>query len=297
MTLPAQATDRKRSLLYAGMAVLIWSTVATAFKLGLRELHYAQLIFIASGISLLIFAIYLLAARQFGLVFRSTRREWLQSAALGFLNPFAYYLIIFKSYSLLPAQLAQPLNMIWPLVLALLSVPLLKQAITWKQFVSLGICFFGIVILSSQGSLDGFQNTNLFGVILAIGSSFFWALYWILNVRDHRPEAVKLFQSFLFGFCYLLITLPFFSDFNFSPGISLWAALYIGFFEVGITYLIWMKAMHLSDNNALTGSLIYIAPFLSLILISTVIGETIHATTFIGLTLIASSILYTQLHR
>ncbi|HPT31891.1 MAG TPA: DMT family transporter, partial [Prolixibacteraceae bacterium] len=123
----------------------------------------------------------------------------------------------------------------------------------------------------------------------------FWALYWILNVKDHRPEAIKLFQSFLFGFIYLLATLPFFSGFSFSWGISLWAALYIGFFEVGITYLIWMRAMHLSDNNALTGSLIYIAPFISLILISTVIDETIHFTTFLGLTLIASAILYVQL--
>ncbi|HNX78642.1 MAG TPA: DMT family transporter [Prolixibacteraceae bacterium] len=289
------AADRKKSFLFAGVAVLIWSTVATAFKLGLRELHYAQLIFIASGVSLLIFTVYLVFTGQLQQVFRSTFREWLWSATLGFLNPFAYYLIIFKSYSLLPAQIAQPLNMIWPLVLALLSVPLLKQSISWKQFASLGVCFLGIVILSSQGSLSGYRNTSFPGVLLAVGSSFFWALYWILNVKDHRPEAIKLFQSFLFGFIYLLATLPFFSGFSFSWGISLWAALYIGFFEVGITYLIWMRAMHLSDNNALTGSLIYIAPFISLILISTVIGETIHFTTFLGLTLIASAILYVQL--
>jgi len=289
------AADRKKSFLFAGVAVLIWSTVATAFKLGLRELHYAQLIFIASGVSLLIFTVYLVFTGQLQQVFRSTFREWLWSATLGFLNPFAYYLIIFKSYSLLPAQIAQPLNMIWPLVLALLSVPLLKQSISWKQFASLGVCFLGIVILSSQGSLSGYRNTSFPGVLLAVGSSFFWALYWILNVKDHRPEAIKLFQSFLFGFIYLLATLPFFSGFSFSWGISLWAALYIGFFEVGITYLIWMRAMHLSDNNALTGSLIYIAPFISLILISTVIDETIHFTTFLGLTLIASAILYVQL--
>jgi len=289
------AADRKKSFLFAGIAVLIWSTVATAFKLGLRELHYAQLIFIASGVSLLIFTVYLVFTGQLQQVFRSTFREWLWSATLGFLNPFAYYLIIFKSYSLLPAQIAQPLNMIWPLVLALLSVPLLKQSISWKQFASLGVCFLGIVILSSQGSLSGYRNTSFTGVLLAVGSSLFWALYWILNVKDRRPEAVKLFQSFLFGFVFLLATLPFFSGFSFSWGISLWAAIYIGFFEVGITYLIWMRAMHLSDNNALTGSLIYIAPFISLILISTIIGETIHFTTFVGLTLIASAILYTQL--
>jgi len=292
-----RVTDRRKSLLYAGAAVLIWSTVATAFKLGLRELHYAQLIFIASGVSLLIFTTYLFAIQQFGLIFKVTFGELLRSAGIGFLNPFAYYLIVFKSYSLLPAQLAQPLNMIWPLVLALLSVPMLKQKITWKQFMSLGICIVGIVVLASQGSLQGFKNTNFFGVMLALVSSVFWALYWILNVKDNRSEAVKLFYNFLFGFIYLLIVLPFISDFSFRFGISMWSAVYIGFFEVGITYLIWMKAMHLSDNNALTGSLIYIAPFLSLIFISTIIGETIHLSTVIGLVLIASAILYQQLHK
>lgn len=295
MGTPLRVTDRRKSLLYAGAAVLIWSTVATAFKLGLRELHFTMLIFIASGVSTLIFLLYLLFNRQLGLVLHSNRKDLLRSAGLGLLNPFAYYLIIFKAYSLLPAQLAQPLNMIWPLVLAMLSVPMLKQTITWKQFLSLGICLVGILILSSQGSLSGFRNTNFSGVMLALSSSLFWAFYWILNVRDHRPEAVKLFLNFLFGFLYLLLLVPLTSGFHFSTGISLWAAIYIGCFEVGITYLIWMKALHYSDNNAVTGSLIYIAPFLSLILISTIIGETIHLTTVLGLILIASAILYQQI--
>jgi drug/metabolite transporter (DMT)-like permease len=290
-------TDRKKSLQYAVTAVIIWSTVATAFKLGLRELDYAQLIFIASGVSLLFLFFYLIVTQQFKIVFQSTSRDLLGSAIIGFLNPFAYYLIIFKAYTLLPAQLAQPLNMIWPVTLSLLSVPLLKQSISWRQFLALGICFIGIIILSSQGSISGFRNTNLLGVILALGSSVFWSLYWILNVKDHRPEAVKLFYNFLFGFIYLLIVIPFISDFRFPFGTSLWAAIYVGFFEVGITYLIWMKAMQLSDNNAVTGSLIYIAPFLSLIFISAVLGEQIHLTTIAGLILLASGILYQQFRK
>ncbi len=187
--------------------------------------------------------------------------------------------------------------MIWPVTLALLSVPLLKQQISWRQFLALGISFAGIVVLSSQGSLSGFRNTSLAGVLLAVGSSIFWALYWIFNVRDHRPEAVKLFLNFLFGFLYLLIVLPLVSDFNFPSGTALGAALYTGLFEVGITYLLWMKAMQLSNNNAVTGSLIFAAPFLSLLLISSVLGEKIHATTIAGLILIISGIVYQQIRK
>lgn len=284
----------KKSLIYALSAVLIWSTVATAFKLGLRELHFSQLIFIAAGVSAVFLFLYIWGTGKFHLLRQTSRRDLLHSAITGALNPFGYYLILFKAYSLLPAQLAQPLNMVWPITLALLSVPMLGQKIGWKHFLALGICFAGIIVLSSQGGLSGFRETSLFGVFLAVGSSLFWALYWILNVRDKRDEAVKLFMSFVFGFIYLLILLPFVSGFSFPGGTSLWAALYVGLFEVGITYLLWMKAMQLSTNNARTGSLIYIAPFISLIFISLILKEKIHLTTIAGLILIISGIIWQQ---
>ncbi|NLX29939.1 MAG: DMT family transporter [Bacteroidales bacterium] len=283
-----------QSLAYAGMSVLIWSTVATAFKLALRAMDPVQLIFIAAGVSTLFLLLYLVATGQIRYLAGTTARDLLHSAAVGLLNPFGYYLILFQAYSLLPAQLAQPLNMVWPITLAFLSVPLLKQKISRKQFLALGISFMGIVVLSSQGSLSGFRNTSLTGVLLAVGSSFLWALYWILNVRDHRPEAVKLFWNFLFGFLFLLMVMPLLSSFTFPLGTPLWAALYTGLFEVGITYLLWMKAMQLSSNNAVTGSLIFAAPFLSLLFISTIVGEKIHATTLAGLALIVGGIVWQQ---
>ncbi len=289
--------EEAKSLGYASAAVLIWSTVATAFKLALREMSPEQVIFIASGVSLLFFMVYLAFNGQYKLLFQVTGKELRWSALTGALNPFAYYLILFKAYSLLPAQLAQPLNMIWPFTLALLSVPMLKQKITGKQFAALGVSFAGIVILTSQGSFDGFKSTSFPGIFLALGSSVFWALYWILNVKDHRPEAIKLFFSFLFGFLYLLLYLALWGKFKFPASLSLWASIYTGLFEAGITYLLWMKAMQLSRNNAVTGSLVYITPFISLLIISGVLGEKILGTTVAGLVLIVSGILVQQINR
>lgn len=282
------------SLIYAGIAVLIWSTVATAFKIGLRELHYAQLIFIAAGVSTLFLLFYLLATNQLRQLRFTSRKDFFRSALTGAVNPFGYYLILFKAYSLLPAQLAQPLNMIWPITLSLLSIPLLGHKIGYRHFMAMGVSFAGIVVISSQGGISGFRETNLFGVVLAVGSSIFWALYWILNVRDHRGEAVKLFWSFLFGFIYLMGALPFLSGFRFPAGQSLMAAVYVGLFEVGITYIIWMKAMQLTTNNARTSSLTFVSPFLSLIFISAILGEKIHATTIAGLVLIITGIVWQQ---
>ncbi|HKI90513.1 MAG TPA: DMT family transporter [Draconibacterium sp.] len=163
--------SNKKAYLFAATAVFFWSTVATAFKLALREYDFIQLIFYISGVTILLLFVFLVAQRKIKLVFKQTRRQWLISISMGALNPLLYYLVLFKAYSLLPAQIAQPLNMVWPIVLALLSVPFLNQKIGWISIVALFISFTGVIFISSQGGIDGFKNVNVSGVLLALASS------------------------------------------------------------------------------------------------------------------------------
>jgi len=286
--------QQSKAYLYALCAVLLWSTVATAFKLGLKILSPLYLILTASAVSLLIFLIIVLVQGKVREVFSVSLSGLGKSALLGALNPFAYYLILFQAYSLLPAQVAQPLNMIWPITLALLSAPLLKQKITFRNIAAIFISFIGVIFISSQGSLSGMANTNLTGALLAVGSSLIWSLFWILSVMDKRDEVVKLFWNFVFGFLYLLITALVFTDFHFPDPKGIPAAVYIGMFELGITFILWTKALHLSENNAKTGNLTFLSPFLSLIFIHFILGETIFVTTFIGLAFIISGIWFQQ---
>ena len=132
---------------------------------------------------------------------------------------------------------------------------------------------------------------------MAVGSSFGWALYWIYNVRDKRHQVVKLFTNFLFGLLYLIPVVFLFSDFRLHIGPGFYALIYIGFFEAGITYLLWMKAMELSISNAKIGNLVFLAPFVSLIFIHFILKENIYITTFIGLVFIIGGILVQQLDK
>jgi drug/metabolite transporter (DMT)-like permease len=279
-----------KAYFFALASVILWSTVATAFKLGLQKLTPIYLILSASAVSLLCFFLIIAAQRKLRGLFNVSWTDLGKSAVLGALNPFGYYLILFEAYSLLPAQVAQPLNMVWPITLALLSAPLLKQKITAQNIAAILISFVGVIFISSQGSLSGMTNTNATGVFLAVGSSIIWALFWILSVMDKRDELIKLFWNFAFGFLYLFIAALIFTDFHIPEPISLPAAIYIGLFELGITYILWMKAMQLSENNAKTGNLIFLSPFLSLLFIHFILGERIFYTTFIGLAFIISGI-------
>ena len=77
---------------------------------------------------------------------------------------------------------------------------------------------------------------------------------------------------------------------HFTPlGIGL--AVYSGAFEMGITFLLWIKAMKLSQSNDRISNLVYIAPFISLIFIHFLVGEKIFVTSVIGLSLIVLGII------
>jgi drug/metabolite transporter (DMT)-like permease len=282
----------KQSYIFAGFAVLFWSTIPTVFKIGLGELDVLTMLTIATFTSTVVLFLLLIGTKKIELLRKTTVKDLLVSGLLGLINPFIYYIILLKAYKLLPAQVAQPLNMIWPIILVFLSVPILKQKIPAKSFVALLISFAGVYIISSQGNPFHTGKSNTVGVLLASGSSIFWALYFILNVKDKRDESVKLFTNFLFASVYLLISALIFG--NNSLPISLMgagASVYVGIFEMGLTFFFWLKALQLAPTSDKVSNLVYIAPFLSLIFVHFIIKETVYYTTPAGLLLIVSGIL------
>ncbi|MCF8361963.1 MAG: DMT family transporter [Prolixibacteraceae bacterium] len=287
-------SKNQRAVIYALITVLFWSTVATAFKIGLRSLYPAQLIFVGSIVTVIILAGIIVSTNKRTLLKQLKPKDYLYLALLGALNPFLYYIVLFEAYSLLPAQVAQPLNMVWPIVLVLLSVPLLKQKIGWKSFAALFISFAGVVLIASQGKAFTLHNSDNTGIALALGSSVIWSLYWIFSIRNKNDQLITLLVSFSFGTLFLLVYILITGQIHFEWGTSMIAAIYIGVFEIGISFILWMKALSLTSNSARVANLVYIAPFLSLFFIHSILGEKIHLTTIIGIIFIVSGILFQQ---
>src|SRR5690606_9211070 len=130
----------RRATVLALAAVLCWSTVASAFKLSLQYLSPLQLVTIASVVSSLFMFGVICWQRRLPELRTSWRANYTWYLALGFCNPFLYYLVLFNAYALLPAQQALPLNYTWGVVLALLSVPLLKQKLRRQDLLAGLVC-------------------------------------------------------------------------------------------------------------------------------------------------------------
>ena len=262
-------------------AVLLWSTVASAFKLSLRYMSPLQLLFYASLTSLVLFGI--LYAGEC-----TPRRENLRSAYLGLINPLLYYTVLFSAYDRLPAQEAQALNYTWPLMLVLLSIPLLGKRPSARTVLGLFLGFLGAIVVATKGDVAGLNFTDPLGVALGLGSAVVWASYWLLNLRDGRPLVEKMFWNFLFGFAYVSIGVVATSNFAVPPVEGLIGAIYVGLFEMGATFLLWYKAVE--GDMAFASNLAYLVPFLSLFFISVVLGEGIEPATALGLILIVAGI-------
>ncbi len=283
--------NQQKAYAYALATVGLWSTVASAFKLSLRHLQPAELLLYATAVSCCVLLTVILVQGRGKELAGIGSKDWLVSFRLGLLNPFLYYLVLFEAYDMLPAQQAQPINHTWAITLTLLSIPLLKQRIGRMQIMAICVSYSGVVVISTRGNLLAMQFDSPVGVGLALFSTLIWSIYWIYNARDRREPIIGLFLNFCCALpciaCYVLLV----HGFRIIDPAGLLGAVYIGFFEMGIAYVFWLKAMKLSKDTARIANLIFICPFLSLVFIHFLVGEEILPSTFVGLVFIVAGLI------
>jgi drug/metabolite transporter (DMT)-like permease len=271
-----------QSYIYALIAVLLWSTVATAFKIALNEINVVQLLTFSTGLSTLVLTIIMVLSKRFVLLKSIPKRSFFNLVGKGIINPFAYYLILFKAYSWLPANEAMILNYTWPIVLVVFTVLILKQQFSLFDGVSIVISFIGVLIIATQGKILNVEFSNLLGVLLALGSSIVWAFYWILNMKNSVDAIIQLWISFGVGFLASLFLFLLQKNTILVSPTAIIASIYVGLFEMSIPFIMWHLALNKASKASNVSQLIFLSPFLSLMIISVVLKEKILITSIIG---------------
>jgi drug/metabolite transporter (DMT)-like permease len=149
-------------------------------------------------------------------------------------------------------------------------------------------------VISTKGAVFSLEFSSPLGVILAIGSAFLWALYWIINLRDNRKAVPKITLNMGFGLLYMIIYFLLFDRWQPLNLKGIIGAAYIGLFEMGFTFVLWMKALHYAENTAKVSNLIFLSPFIALFFIYFLVGEFIAISTIVGLALIITGIILQQ---
>ncbi|OHX16991.1 DMT family transporter [Chromobacterium sphagni] len=279
-------SSQKKAYAFGLGAVLAWSTVASAFKLSLQHLSPMQLVLYASIASLLSLLAILAWQGRLPELPAALRRHWKSSLLFGAVNPFAYYLVLFQAYALLPAQEAQAINYTWALTMTLLAVPLLRQKLHPLDAAAALICYLGVLVIGTRGQLLELHFSSRQGVLLALTSTLLWAGYWIFNTRDRREPVLGLTLNFAFSLPLSLVWCAWHGQLVIPSWQGLAGAAYVGALEMGFTFVLWLSAMKLTRSTASIANLIFLSPLLSLLLIHLIIGEAILTSTLLGLALI-----------
>ena len=284
----------KQALLLGLSAVLLWSTVATAFKIALRYLDVFSMVCLASIVSALVLLFWLVTQGRVNELVVALRKQPLKYLVMACINPLLYYAILLTAYDLLPAQQAQTINYTWAIVLSLLAVPVLGQPLLLKDLAAIAVGYLGVVIIATEGSFNLGAIQSTLGLALALISTVIWAGFWLVNTRLQESKDVALAAMFVMS-CPLAIAYLVYSD---GLGQVSWqglgASVYVGLFEMGVTFLLWSQALSRAVHVARVANLIFLAPVFSLVLIQVVLDESIHPSTLVGFALIVPAILLQQ---
>lgn len=196
---------------------------------------------------------------------RELRQPWpalaLASAAL-----FGYHALYFIALKRAPAAEANLLNYLWPLLIVLFAGLLPGVHVRGAQVVGTLLGLVAAIVLVTRGSGIGIQPQYLPGYLAALAAAVIWAAYSVLNRRYASvPSAAITVACMLVAVSGAMTHLAF--ERSVPPTTLQWGALALmGLGPVGAAFLLWDHGTKHGDI-ALLGSLSYLAPLLSTLLL------------------------------
>ena len=282
-----------RGLWFLVPVVLLWASTPLLVSEVSRGLSIWEANALISGFSTLTLA---LAVTAFGRwpALRALRGGQLASLlGLGAGANFPYTALYYLAFALAPeaAGDANIINYLWPLWVLILSVPLLKEPLSWNKVLGMLIAFAGVYLLVSGGSWIRFRTENLPAYACAGIGAFFWGLFSVLSKRQGESEPLTALFLYLAAsfvcFTLLALALAAAGAIRLAPpsGRAWLMVAAVGAGANGLGALFWILALRSSDT-ALASTLVYLTPFLALVYLAAFRGTAIRPLQLASLALI-----------
>ena len=280
----------KKSYIYAGLTVLIWSTLATVVKLVLKDIPNFQALAISSAFAFVFLLILNIINGSIKEMKHYRIKDCLTMAGLGFLGLFMYSALYYYGIAELGSQEACILNYLWPMMIVIFACIILKERITVKKIIAMLMSFAGIVVLtlSSGGASSG---NRLFGIIACVTAAVCYGLFSVLNKKHSLNQNVTMMWIwFMTAVCSLVLSLIFE---NWQPiaGVQWLGIAWLGIVVNAVAYLLWAIALKGASDSAKIANLAYLVPFISIIISWLVLKEQITINAVFALVLIIGGIL------
>lgn len=262
MTAHGGAAPQPGATLAGVCAVVLWSSLAllTAWTDGLPPFQV-----LATGFGIAGLLGLLRGAWRGAAGWRAMRAPW-PAFALTAAGLFGYHALYFYALKRAPAVEANLINYLWPLLIVLLSglLPGARLRATHVAGALLGLA--GAALLVTRGRGLAVEGEALPGYAAALGAAVVWAGYSVLN-RRHAAVPSDAVVPACIAVALLGAAAHAALERTVVPSASQWLALAaMGLGPVGAAFFLWDTGTKRGDL-ALLGSLSYLAPLLSTLLL------------------------------
>ncbi len=227
---------------------------------------------------------------------------WQNFFLMGLLNNVIPFALIVYGETRIASGLAAILNATTPVFTILASRTLMREPIAWHKAVGVGLGLVGVVVLFgpqiSSALPEGARVANGFGDSLGelaiVGASISYGLSGVVARRFRDVAPVKIAAGQLSASALMLLPLALLFERPWMlplPSLQVWASLMVlALLCTALAYIIFFKIMATSGPNN-TSLVTLLVPVSAIVLGSSVLGERLGASAFLGMAIIALGLL------
>ena len=208
-----------------------------------------------------------------------------------------HWIFLFEAYRNTTVAVATLCYYLAPVFVIIASPFVLKEKLTFKQIVCIGVALIGMIFVSGIFEKGGTENLQLKGIFFGIGAAIIYAVVILLNkhlkkISSYTMTIMQLGIAAAVLAPYTLLTQNTGSlTFNFTTLILLGI---IGIINTGITYTLYFSAIQ--ELKAHTIAIFsYIDPIVAILLSTLILREKPDIFTVIGGIMILGSTLISEL--
>ncbi|MFZ0892468.1 MAG: EamA family transporter [Thermoplasmata archaeon] len=271
------------------LVVLFWGLNYPFVVLGLAFASPLWLASLRAGIGAVVIVVYVSAAHGWGRLDPKGRRDAL---LIGVPNTAIFFGFWFVAAQHLAPGLTAVVVYTYPLMVALLSAPVLAQRITARHWVAIVIGFAGVVLASKVWQISG-SSADLVPTVEILVGAFGWAVGTVLFKRRFEPATYQEANAFQLvgGTVALLIATVVLTPLplpHFTVSLAL-TVLWLGVLGTGLAYAIWFRLLS-HTRAAKLAAYTFLVPVVALIASVSYFHESLSVLQVFGVALVLASV-------
>jgi drug/metabolite transporter (DMT)-like permease len=283
--------------LYLSLAASIWGGMYVVSKYVLDYIPPLTLVWLRYLIGLLVlFIILYVSIKKNRQSLTLHKNDWLMFIWIGFIGYFLSICLQFIGTKLSDAHTGALVTSATPAFIVIFARIVLKEALTVRKMISLGIATIGVIVVIGWDMKVG---DYFLGSLALVGAAITWALLSVYVKKASKFHSSLTITTFSIMFAFIFTT-PFMiyevmnKDLIIDKSYIILGILYLGIVSTAGAFFLWNKGMELIDASK--GSLFFfLQPIVGAFFGWLLLNEELHFNFYVGGLLIVAGVVIVTL--